>query len=488
MNIFTRIAALCFFYLLLSTSAFSQGNLTPPGPPAATMKTLQQIEPRIDLQNAPASAVTTSDPNYHFIITQPGSYYLSQNFLVTKPNGIQVASDGVTLDLKGFTIRRSSGSGGSAIRVATNADRCTIKDGAIGASGSPGFAYGVEAVNAAPNLPRAGALLRLSAFGCTSAGLSAGDGWNVEGCIAHGNSGFAGINAGKGSTIVNCTAYSNVATDGGISGGDGATLVNCTAFGNTGRGIYPGSGSTVINSTARENTGNGFGANFFGVTYAHCTARLNGGNGIETGPGSTLTDCTAQENSGAYGILAGSGSSLKNCTSSRNTSGLASSGGFFVSASSVIGCTASDNTNTLVSSTRGVGIRAGTGSTVKDCTAEGNAGDGITVTANSLVIANTANGNGAGTGTGAGIHTTSSDNRIEGNNVTDNDRGIEIGSSGSLILRNSASGNTTNYDIAASNNYGVILDVTATAAPAVNGNSATGTLTTTTNPWANFSY
>src|SRR6478672_4455539 len=71
-------------YFLLSTFAFPQGSLTPPpGTPAPTMKTLDQVdthidvkgEKRIDLQNAPAAAVTTTDANYHFIINQPGSYY-----------------------------------------------------------------------------------------------------------------------------------------------------------------------------------------------------------------------------------------------------------------------------------------------------------------------------------------------------------------------------------------------------------------------------
>lgn len=60
---------------------------------------------------------------------------------------------------------------------------------------------------------------------------------------------------------------------------------------------------------------------------------------------------------------------------------------------------------------------------------------------------------------------------------------------GNLIIKNSASSNpANNYEIAASNNHGAIIDLTATAAAAANGNSAPGTLTTTTNPWANFSF
>src|SRR3982750_3474281 len=94
-------------FQLFSFSAFSQGSLTPPGPPGLTMKRLDEVEPRTNLQAMPAPAgVDTTNPGYHFIINQPGSYYLSANLAVTKTNGIQVSAEGVTLDLNGFQIAR----------------------------------------------------------------------------------------------------------------------------------------------------------------------------------------------------------------------------------------------------------------------------------------------------------------------------------------------------------------------------------------------
>ena len=51
----------------------------------------------------------------------------------------------------------------------------------------------------------------------------------------------------------------------------------------------------------------------------------------------------------------------------------------------------------------------------------------------------------------------------------------------------SASVNTTNYDIVANNRYGPIIDITAGGQPAVSGDSAASTVATT-DPWANFSY
>ncbi|MGI8603389.1 MAG: hypothetical protein ACR2OZ_10355 [Verrucomicrobiales bacterium] len=76
MRTLLRLATL--FAITGLAAVFAQGPLTPPGPPAPTMKTLQQVEPRTDLQSTPAPAgVDTTNADYHFIINQPGSYYLS---------------------------------------------------------------------------------------------------------------------------------------------------------------------------------------------------------------------------------------------------------------------------------------------------------------------------------------------------------------------------------------------------------------------------
>lgn len=99
------------------------------------------------------------------------------------------------------------------------------------------------------------------------------------------------------------------------------------------------------------------------------------------------------------------------------------------------------------------GIYAGSGCTVRRCTARGNTEDGIQVSGDCTVAANTCNYNGNGDD-GAGIYAIGTDNRIEDNLVTDNDRGIEVDFSGNIIVRNTASGNTTDYDIASRERYG----------------------------------
>ena len=77
-------------------------------------------------------------------------------------------------------------------------------------------------------------------------------------------------------------------------------------------------------------------------------------------------------------------------------------------------------------------------------------------------------------GDGAGIWVVSSRNRIEANNVHDNDRGIDVDANNNFIIKNNASGNGSNYPIVAGNTVGPI--------------TAGGGTITTTNPWANFSY
>src|SRR5438445_10077681 len=80
--------------------ALAQGPLTPPGAPAPTMKTLDQIEPRTPISSVP------------FTISQAGSYYLTKNLTGTaSQDGITIAADNVTLDLMGFSLNGIASSG-----------------------------------------------------------------------------------------------------------------------------------------------------------------------------------------------------------------------------------------------------------------------------------------------------------------------------------------------------------------------------------------
>ena len=284
---------------LLPGIVFPQGSLTPPGAPAPTMKKLDEIEPRTNLQATPAPAgVDTSNANYQFIINQPGSYYLSANLLVTKTNGIQINAEGVTLDLNGFQISRATPSG-NGIEIPAASIRATIRNGSI-----TGFVNGIFA-----NSSQACAFRDLAVSGCTNFGIQAGTGAIVESCRAYQNSGTAGIATSWGSTLSNCAATRNSATY-GISAGSACALTNCTGSLNTGAfGINAGSGSSLTSCDASFNTGipaisGGINADY-GSTITHCTAYWNDsslnqtsttGMGISVNVGCTIQNSTAEFN------------------------------------------------------------------------------------------------------------------------------------------------------------------------------------------------
>jgi parallel beta-helix repeat protein len=205
-------------------------------------------------------------------------------------------------------------------------------------------------------------------------------------------------------------------------------VVSCSVSGNTASGILVSNGS-VIGCTARENGDDGIHLNSGGLVQG-CTVEDNTDDGIATGTGCTITQCKSSSNGGD-------------------------------------------------------GIDATTTASISECLAYANTLNGIEFSSDSRVVGNTCDSNGVGGGDGAGLHTTGSDSRVEANNVTDNDRGIDVDAAGNLIIRNSASGNTSNYEIVANNKVGPI--VLAPDSLAISGDTG-GAGVGSTNPWANLSY
>jgi parallel beta-helix repeat protein len=487
-------ALLCAFFFAQSISLFAQGSLTPPGAPAPTMKTLDQVEPRIAIN----ATNTPGDSDSVFKITQPGSYYLTSNMTgVASKHGIEIAASNVTIDLNGFTVQGVAGSFDGITNNGVAINNIRVFNGVVAGWGQDGL----QADNGFNQH-----FERIHARGNGAAGFIVDDNGLVESCTASSN-GAIGIRCGQNTVVRSCAAYGNTSTgifllhgavenctSGtnllGFSTGAATTVTNCTARDNTNDGVSVSNGSVIQNCAALGNGGNGFFAGD-GSTLINCTATGNlGTDAIQSGVGSTLVQCTAHSNSVEFGIRADDRSTLTNCTASLNTSAATDSWGI----SAGVQCTISNcsvngnlNTNGTPTNSTGGGILAGGSSTVSNCTVVGNKGDGIQIGSDARVIGNNCDSNGFGGGDAAGIHSTGADTRIESNNVTDNVRGIDVDAAGNLIIKNSASGNGTNYDIVASNRYGPIVDITAAGAAAVIGSSAADT-TTTTHPWANFSY
>jgi hypothetical protein len=234
---------------------------------------------------------------------------------------------------------------------------------------------------------------------------------------------------------------------------------------------------TIRNGTIRGWDGSGIdlGTRFSSADQVvGVTASNNGAKGISIGDGA-VTNCIASNNTGA-GINASFFALITGCESANNTGdGIA-----VFSGSTITACN--------VASNNGNGISGGNGSTITNCNLRGNLLDGIVVSSECTVLNNGCTNNGLGANIGAGVHALGGDNRIEGNNCVNADRGIHVEGFGNFIFRNSCSGNTTaNWSIVANNVYGPIIDRHAPASPAASGDAAASTLNSA-EPNANFTY
>jgi parallel beta-helix repeat protein len=344
------------------------GPLDPPGAPAPSMKTLQEVEPRTPISSIPLT------------ITTPGSYYLTGNLATTGTLGIRIAADDVTLDLSGFTLSTTS----TALVLANGAisssgqSRLAIRNGRI-----TGFALGI-------NLSSGGHDVVIDQI-------------QAEGPSIPGGASTGMFVAPTESLISNCVVRGYPV---GITTAGNAQITGCTATNNATWGFLLGS-SNIIRD---------------------CVSSANG-NGISIVDSSTVDNCVVTGNTGV-GITAGLTSHMSGNTVSGNTG---------VGITAGAGAQISGNT---VSSNTGIGIQVASGSTVENCSVVSNGNNGIVATGRVLVTNNHVQNN-AQAGIvffGAG--------KIEGNEVSDNLAGgiaAGFGSHGSIVVKNTASGNGATY-------------------------------------------
>ena len=199
---------------------------------------------------------------------------------------------------------------------------------------------------------------------------------------------------------------------------------------------------------------------------SRCTIENAGSYGIYAPNGRCVIESCTVRGAASYGIVVFENSVVRDCAA-HSVSGV---GILATSSCLVTDCTAGACTT---------GIYVESGSTAVDCVASGNASDGFFVNLSSTLRGCAATGN------AVGVHVFGADNRIESNLFNSNARGLKAENSGNIILRNTASGNSTlNWDVVAGN---VCLVVNATAAGAISGNSG-GTGPGSTDPSANFTY
>jgi len=221
-------------------------------------------------------------------ITAPGVYRLTRNLVgIAGQSGIEIAASHVTVDLNGFSLIGTHGSGHGII-VTAPCQGLRIASGSI-------HDWGRSGVGA--NLAMHSTLNSLRAEGNGLDGLTVGVGSIVRSCAATRN-GRDGIKTDTSCIVDRCVATRNghVKEGGqGIDAGDANLVTSCTAYANRAFGLYVGSGATVRD----------------------CTVHDNHAGGIETEPSSVISECTVSRNRGD-GIHAGQASRVQSCTVSLN--------------------------------------------------------------------------------------------------------------------------------------------------------------------------
>jgi hypothetical protein len=294
--------ALCSILNPQLSTAFAQGSLTPPGAPAPTMKSLDQIEPRTPISAAP------------FTISAPGSYYLTTNVTVSSGDAITISANNVTLDLNGFTIASTAAtaSADSAVLLSGSRTNIAICNGHIssgvtnngGVYSGSGFGLGVFSPGCFNVRVR-----DVSVSGCQYDGIYIGyNAYNstiVESCVVNtaGAYGIVAQSVSK-STAIDCGNTALVATtandSSGVASGNGAGVYATAANNCYGYCLGPGTGlsaNAANNCYGYSSAGTGLSAN----QAQNCYGVSHGNNGIGL-QSDTALNCTGV--STGYGINA----------------------------------------------------------------------------------------------------------------------------------------------------------------------------------------
>ena len=368
-NVMTMWAAMAVIAALIMITSAYAGDLEPSDPPGSTMKTLDEVEPRIPIHA----------DDLPMTITESGSYYFTESIEYADANTpITIEANDVTVDLMGYTLKGPDS----------------------------GYSYGIK-LSECSNVEVRNGTVRDFYRGITT--YSTGSDHRIINIRAVSNTVYGIYLATAGCMVRDCTASGNGNT--GIYLGDGCTVIGNTAYGNTSNGIIVGSGGTVKSNTAYDNGNSGFYVGI-GCTVKSNTAYDNGNDGIYAYENCIVTNNNCYQNTDD-GICAAKSTIIGNLSSDNGDNGIYSSysvvsgntcrgngdDGIYAYGSTISGNMAYDNTD--------MGIACGSGSNVAGNTAYGNTGWGIYCSSYCMVDQNTSydNGDNLHTGTGCVVGT-----------------------------------------------------------------------------------
>ena len=528
--------ATCLSFLISISSIFAQGTLSPSAPPGEMMKTLEQVEPRIPIPGGDTS----------YSISQSGSYYLTSNrtaSITIQADNVTLDLMGYSIAPTNDTSLRTSGNpqnmhiyngilhapAGNGIDFSSSTvaygllenlsvQGCQYYGMALGSGfhvrNCTFISNGIAGIEMAGSgklvdcqiIDNPGKGIVVSGTGSYIANnYVKGNGDNYDlapdnqlnlllcevpesldwschalftGSLTCNTGGVNGISVTTNNVTIDMNGYSLIGP--GDTGGNGIyqdfnttdlTVRNGTVTrwnGLLSAGIrVSGIGCYIENVCALTNQ-DGFYISDIG-TIKSCKAIQNGSEGIIAHDQSLVLNCTAYSNAG-YGIWISAGSTVLDSVSSYNGTGFSTSG------SLIKNCTASYNSY--------AGIDAGSQSIVRECVVSRNTGHGISASFGCLIQDNLCHYNQL-SGDKTGIRAFFNDNRIEGNTILENDIGVEAVSAGNFIAGNTASGNSTNWVIAAGNTCFILQ--AATNATAISGDSG-GVSPGSTDPNANYTF